>query len=113
MKNKEITVQLILQDMKRAQLITGLRNLHLITDVHESDLLEFVLLFMGASPEPGQVFPKIMDDVNEVYGGFLDRAIQFPVSGRGEELHPLAEQCYKNMAACMRWNEGMKGFHKN
>lgn len=114
MKNKEIAVRLILKDLKRAQLVTGLRRLEFSTEIHETDLLEFVLLFMGVEPEPGEVFPEVIDDLNEVYCNFLDQAVHFPVSGRGENLRTLAEQCYKNVAACVRWSDKMKGgTHEN
>lgn len=109
MKNKEIAICLILQDLKRAQLITGLRRLHLDPENHESDLLEFVLVFMGVEPPPGEILPNVIDDLNEVYNSFLDQAMSYPISGRGTELRPLAEQCYKNVAACVRWDDRMKG----
>lgn len=109
MKSKEIAVNLILEDLKRAQLITGLRRLHLNPEILESDLLEYVLIFMGVKPRPGKILPQVIDDLSELYNGFLDQAIHFPVSGLGEELRPLAEQCYKNIAACVRWNDRMNG----
>ena len=94
MENKELIIQLIQQDLKYNQLITGLRKIGFDTDVHTLEIIEVVAQLMGI--ESG----KISDKWTGTYVSFLDQAHHYKISVLSEELKPLAEKCYYLLEAC-------------
>jgi hypothetical protein len=99
MNTKPIVLHLILQELKYTQLISGLRNIGFDTQLHTISLLEVILLLMNAPKQPEAVFPEVSDKLGGVYDSFVKKAEKYPVSYTGEELQPLAEQCYQALVA--------------
>lgn len=91
--SKELITNLILQDLRHHQLIAGLHQARLYVDVHDLDIMEIVAQLMGISCE------RLSDQWSEMYFRFMDRAAEYEVTNRGKALEPLAEECYRFMAA--------------
>ena len=86
---KDLILKLIQQDLKHNQLTTGLRNLGLDdSGLHCLDILSIVARLMEI-PEG-----EIQDSWGTVYTNFMNESYKHKVSDRGEELKPLAEECY-------------------
>lgn len=89
MKNKDLIISLIHQDLKHNQLISGLENLGLDgEEVHCLSVLEIVFKLMKI-PEG-----EISDKWGELYSNFIEEAQNYSITSKGETLIPLAESCY-------------------
>ncbi|WP_215225019.1 hypothetical protein [Echinicola shivajiensis] len=84
----ELIKTLILQDLKHCQLLYGLDRLNLDAGYcHFLSILDLISKLMEISD----------DDVNdfiETYMLFMNKCMDYPLSKTGEELKPLAEECY-------------------
>ncbi|WP_418499592.1 hypothetical protein [Flagellimonas sp.] len=88
MIDKSQIIHIIQQDLKHSQLTEVLRNLGLDDGgLYSLDLISLVAQLM-------QVPPKHIEHFEEIYGGYLDKANQFPITYLGEYLLPVAKDCY-------------------
>lgn len=92
-KNKKLIIKLIQQDLKHNQLTTGLRQLGLDTNLHNLEIMDIVAQLMGIS-EPSEKWI-------ETYIDFLNKADQYNISNKGNELIILAKNCYEKLILCM------------
>jgi len=96
MNNERLVLQLIQQDLKHHQLTLGLNRLGLDdTGLHCLDILSIVAELMKI-PEG-----KLHDKWDRIYISFMHQAQEYKISGRGEELKPLAEKCYQMLIDCV------------
>ncbi len=88
MINKSQIIHIIQQDLKHSQLTEALRNLGLDDGgLYSLDLISLVAQLI-------QVPSEHMENFTEIYGSYLDKANQFPITYLGECLLPVAEECY-------------------
>lgn len=93
MKNERLIINLIQQDLKHNQLLSGLERIGLDgSDFHYLRILDIVSELMKV-PE------QISDDWGKLYIKFMEQAIQYKMTSRGETLKPLAEVCYNQLNA--------------
>ncbi|WP_437398470.1 hypothetical protein [Flagellimonas lutimaris] len=91
MHNKTLVIRLIQQDLKHSQLSENLRQLSLDDGgLYALDLITIVAELMGVSAAQMERFTKI-------YGSYLDKAAEYPVTYLGEHLMPVAEGCYNQL----------------
>ncbi|MBW8244532.1 hypothetical protein K1F50_17120 [Muricauda oceani] len=91
MFDKSQIVHLIQQDLKHSQLTEALRNLGLDDHgLYSLDLMSLVAELM-------QVPPEQMEHFTEIYGSYLDKAVDYPITYLGEHLLPVAEACYRRL----------------
>jgi hypothetical protein len=91
MFDKSQIIHLIQQDLKHSQLTENLRQLGLDDGgLYSLDLISLVAQLM-------QVPPKQMENFTEIYGSYLDKAAEYPVTYLGEHLLPAAEACYRGL----------------
>ncbi|MFD2099615.1 hypothetical protein [Flagellimonas iocasae] len=91
MIEKSQIIHLIQQDLKHSQLTEALRNLGLDDGgLYSLDLISLVAQLMEVSPEH-------MENFTEIYGSYLDKAAQYPVTYLGEPLFQIAEKCYSDL----------------
>ncbi len=90
MKNERLIINLILQDLKHNQLLSGLKKIGLeASDSHYLDILEIVAELMGV--------PKnLADDWGTLYVGFMNQAIysETTKARKSEALKSFAKVCY-------------------
>lgn len=91
---RTLTTQVILQNLRNAQLLLRLEKEGQDMDDYFLDLLTPIGLLMGLAPG------EISDFFVEVYALYIDRSEEYPVTGRGEALKPLAEECYAMLLCC-------------
>ncbi len=88
MTSDELIIELILQDLKHNQLILGLDRLNLDAGFcHYLGILDLIQRIMGVSEDK-------VDEFSATYMGAMNRCLDFPISRSGEELRPLARECY-------------------
>ncbi|NDV16836.1 hypothetical protein GO009_12440 [Muricauda sp. TY007] len=88
MHSKPLAVRLIQQDLKHSQLTEHLRQKGLDDGgLYSLDLMSLVAQLM-------QVPPEKMEHFAEIYGSYLDKVAEYPVTYLGEHLLPVAEACY-------------------
>jgi hypothetical protein len=97
--NKNLIIQLLIQDMKHEQLIAALRKLGFESDVHGLKILEIIAGLMGIAEE------EITWEWSEGYVDFMCQVRKYKIKGNGENLLPLAEACYKFLSACAEREE--------
>ncbi|UTW67959.1 hypothetical protein KFE94_07540 [bacterium SCSIO 12643] len=103
MKNKDLILQLIQQDLKHNQLTEGLRQIGLDDyGRYCLDIQPMVAQLMGMEKE------QVSDRWTEIYGSFMDNAHQTKTSDRGEELIPVAQKCYDMLLACIEIENRIK-----
>ncbi len=87
----ELIIELILQDLKHNQLILGLDRLNLDAGYcHFLGILDLIQRLMGVQVNE-------MDEFSATYMAAMDRSQEFPISRSGDELRPLAMECYKHL----------------
>lgn len=89
----DILISLILQDLRHNQLLLELEGRGLDLELHYLDLMTPIGRLMGL-PADG-----IPDEFADVYTAFMNQAGRYPVSGRGEGLMGLAENCLASLRA--------------
>ncbi len=95
MKNKDLILQLIQQDIKHNQLTEKLRQIGLDDGgTYTLDLLTIVARLMNIPTG------KVADTWANVYNSFMHEAHQHPISDAKNHLQPMAEQCYQLLLAC-------------
>src|SRR5690606_30595677 len=91
----ELIVELILQDLKHNQLILGLDRLNLDAGYcHFLGIMDLVQRLM-------EIPEELTDDFAATYMAFMQRSLEFPISRSGEELRPLAGECYDGLRKMM------------
>jgi hypothetical protein len=89
MENKSnIVIELIKQDMRFHQYLSSLRNSGIDTSTFELDLMGIVAILMKAK---GETLP---DAWMELYAVELHKSQNFSIEALGNNLYPLAEECY-------------------
>ena len=100
MKANNLIVNLIQQDLKHHQLISGLEGIGLSGgDIHCLRILEIVADLMNVPKG------KLKDRWSNVYLYHMEEAIHYDITSRGEELRPLAERCYKQLVLLLGGEE--------
>ena len=95
MHHKTLMIQLIRQDLKHSQLTGSLKAFGLEdSGLYALDLMALVAQLM-------KVPASQLEQFTTIYGQFLDRAPQLPISFNGQELAPVAEACYKQLKGCL------------
>lgn len=95
MDNKNLIIQLIQQDLKHNQLLSGLEAIGLESyHIHSLQIIDVVSKLM-------QVSASIIDDWDETYLELMQQASLYQITARGETLKPLAEVCYQQLKAMM------------
>lgn len=100
--DRNLIINLILQDLKHNQLTLGLKNIGLDTDLHNLEIIEVVGSLMGLKEE------EMSDQWVETYFSFLKQARQFPISYDSEKLKLLAEECYNLLLHCQNIERRIK-----
>ncbi len=88
---KEITIQIIRQDLRFYQFIAGLRKMGIEIYSFDLDLMSIVAKLMNIKYE------DMTDDWMELYVTELSKCENFPVESLGKNLIPLAEKCYHSL----------------
>ena len=91
MKNQELIIQLLLQDLKHHQLTLGLARLGFHSECHDLAICEMVrqqMVANGFSP-PG--------NFTDLYLSLMDLAQKWPLQANPNHLRPLAERCYRRL----------------
>lgn len=88
MKIKNLIIQLLIEDMKHEQLISGLKNLGFVSEFYGSDLCAVVAELMGIPEE------NISWDWMDIYMSFIRKAVHYEITDNGKSLLTLAETCY-------------------
>ncbi|WP_245802892.1 hypothetical protein [Cyclobacterium lianum] len=84
-------IELILQDLKHNQLILGLDRLNLDSGYcHFLGILDLIQRLMGVQDDK-------MDEFSTTYIAAMQQSLEFPIPRSGEELKPLAMECYKHL----------------
>ena len=87
-KLEDLVIELILQDLKHNQLIYGLDRLNLDAGYcHFLGILDLVQRLMEVPEER-------MDWFADTYMDAMHHSLDFPITRSGEELRPLAMECY-------------------
>lgn len=88
MKNKELLIDLIQQDLKHNQLIIGLDKIGLEgSEMHNLRILEMVSKLMKV-PKP------LQEDWTSAYMLCMEESVNYQITNRGESLENLAEVSY-------------------
>ena len=90
MNIKEITINLIIEDMRFNQQITALRKLD-VEVYFDLDLMNIVANLMGISQE------NMTDSWMELYVTELSKCESFPIEPLGKNLYGLAEEFYETL----------------
>ena len=90
MNSKEITISLIVEEMRFNQQITALRKLD-IEVYFDLGLMNIVANLMGISQE------DMTDSWMELYVTELSKSESLPIEPLGKNLYPLAEKCYETL----------------
>lgn len=99
---EELIEELIMADMKHNQLIIGLRNLDLDSENHYLGIYDLITELVGVSKSDG------LDRLSEVYFQFMGHCEKYPITHLGEELRPLAQECYQAMVELAKELKGGK-----
>lgn len=94
MKNKELVLNLIQQDLKHCQLLYGLESIGLDGGgAHHLGILELIAKLMKVPS--GQINERL----STVYIDFMEDAVNY----RSESLKPLARKCYRQLKALLKY----------
>lgn len=88
MDNKDIAINVIVQDMRFNQYLSVLRKLGIEANNFEIELIGIVAKLMGK--EEGD----ISDSWMELYFTELSKCESVPIEPLGKNLYSLAEECY-------------------
>jgi hypothetical protein len=98
MHNKMVVIRLIQQDLKHSQLTEQLRLIGWDDGgLYTLDLMSLVAELMEVPHEQMEFF-------TEIYGGYLDKAFEYPVTYLGNEIFPVAVRCYNELQECLKGN---------
>lgn len=86
MNNKEIIIELIVQDLRYNQYTAALRKLGIEIYSFELDFVTITMKLLGIQ--------ECTDEWLELYVSFLNRCEEFDMIPLGKNLYPLAEECY-------------------
>lgn len=91
MKNKELLIDLIQQDLKHNQLVIGLDKIGLEgSEMHNLRILEMVSKLM-------KVPKALQEDWTNAYMLCMEEAVNYQITNRGESLKNLAEVTYNKL----------------
>ncbi len=92
----ELIIELILQDLKHNQLISGLDRLNLDAGYcHFLGIMDLIQKLMGIPDD-------LIDEFSGTYMTAMHRSLGFPISRSGEELRQLAMECYENLKETLK-----------
>ncbi len=92
MKNEQLIIDLIQQDLKHSQLLYGLESIGLDgLSIYHLAILEVIYQLMNVPKE------KINDYLAETYASFMNRSIDYDITSDGQSLQPLAKECYSRL----------------
>jgi hypothetical protein len=86
MDTREIIIETIRQDMRCNQYLTALRKLGIVCEF-EPDFVTIVLQLMNVK--------VCTDSWIELYVTFLNKSDDYEIIPPGDNLYPLARECYK------------------
>lgn len=99
MKNKELLINLIQQDLKHNQLVIGLDKIGLEgSEMHNLRILEMVSKLM-------KVPKTLQEDWTKAYMLCMEEAVNYQITNRGESLKPLAEVCFNRLKQLIKKSE--------
>ncbi|WPR75760.1 hypothetical protein [Algoriphagus sp. NG3] len=98
----DLIEELIMADMKHSQLTDGLGALDLCTENHYLGIYDLMLKIFQVERCVG------VDDFTVTYLYFMDKASDFPITHLGEELRPLAKECYQSLVELAKELKGGK-----
>lgn len=91
MKNKDLIVSLIQQDLKHHQLVLGLDNIGLQAgEKHHLELLNVVYDLM-------EVPQSVEMDWGMTYTNYMNKALRYHIKSTSENLRGQAELCYTHL----------------
>jgi hypothetical protein len=99
MNNKELIINLIQQDLKYNQLLSGLERVGLYAEDLHLNLLDIISELMNV-PEG-----KADDAWSDIYVSFMQQAVEFEFSANKETLKPLAIACYGRLQSLLEDND--------
>jgi len=88
---EELMVELLMADMKHTQLTDGLSALDLSAENHYLGIYDLILKLLELEGCDG------VDGFTERYLFYMHKSGHFPITNLGEELRPLARQCYQEL----------------
>ncbi len=98
MKNKDLIVSLIQQDLKHHQLIASLENLIAVgKEKHHLELLNVVQELMDV-PESAELVPTAIGR-GKTYSKYMGLASWYPLESTSDGLRNQAEMCYSHLEA--------------
>lgn len=95
-KQKQLIIELLVQDMKHEQLIDGLYKLGFSSDLHGLNISGVIAELLGIKEA------DISWDWFEIYMDFVGQAKHYEICGTGNTLRPLAETCYTFLTSQLR-----------
>lgn len=91
MRNKQLIIKLIQQDLKHCQLLYGLNRVGLNgEDKHQLQLFDIVYELM-------KVPQNLEIDWGKTYQDYMKQALLLEIGSTDAHLKPLAELCYKHL----------------
>uniref|UniRef100_UPI003F6F3138 hypothetical protein n=1 Tax=Algoriphagus sp. TaxID=1872435 RepID=UPI003F6F3138 len=98
----DLIEELIMADMKHSQLTDGLGALDLCTENHYLGIYDLLLKIFQVERCVG------VDGFTDTYLCYMHKASDFPITHLGEELRPLAQECYQAMVELAQELKGGK-----
>ncbi len=99
MKNEELIIRLIQQDMKHSQMLSALESIGLSAEG---------TYYLGLQEIIGKLMKVPEDDTSErwniLYLDFMDEASHLEQVSRSDSLRPLAEKCYSKLQELLKGN---------
>ena len=87
----ELIKTLILQDLKHCQLVYGLDQLHLDAGFrHFLGIMDLIRQLMDIPESEANQF-------YDTYSSYMQNCMNYPISSNGEELIPVAEECFLSL----------------
>jgi hypothetical protein len=97
MNNKNLIIQLIIQELKHHRLILGLRNLGFESDIDSFSLFEIILPLLGIEVGPDQDYTGVLEKLYNTYYEYLDKVEEYPINSLNKDLEPLAKISYESL----------------
>ncbi|MFC5045135.1 hypothetical protein ACFSTE_16475 [Aquimarina hainanensis] len=92
MRDKELIIELIRQDLKHNQLVYGLERIGLEgARLHHLEIYDMIHRFMEV-PEG-----LVGNRWGMTYANFMKDAVNYPITPKGDSLTPLAYACYTQL----------------
>ena len=90
----KLAIRLIQADLKHHQLISALESIHLETGgLYYVNLVDVVATVMGMEKRKSDLWLS-------TYHSYMEQAHAHTIEERGDNLMPLAQDCYQHLLAC-------------